>query len=92
MDDRLEGRGAYVVRVLRVLRVLMNARCGKTLREIAKASCLNTRTIRRYVDVLQEVGFRIEVETRDRKAYYRLAKENMELAQRMTAVLASTED
>ncbi len=59
---------AKLLRVLQLIRLLRGAR-GRTLDQLAQALDCSTRTVRRYLDLLEEVGYLVDERT-DRRGHY----------------------
>ncbi|MDP1570584.1 MAG: WYL domain-containing protein [Vicinamibacterales bacterium] len=65
-------RNAEVIRQWKLLLALEPARYGKTVDELAEALGSHKRTIWRDLKALQEAGFPLTADRRDRKSIYRL--------------------
>lgn len=59
---------AKLLRVLQLIRLLRNER-GRTLDQLAQALDCSTRTVRRYLDLLTEVGYLVD-EKLDRRGHF----------------------
>ena len=67
-----------IVRQLDILRELAARTYGLTYRELAEHSGVSKKTIQRDIKVLEEVGFIIEAEERERRTkYFKLVKNNL---------------
>ena len=69
---------AKLLRVLQLIRLLRNER-GRTLDQLAQALDCSTRTVRRYLDLLTEVGYLVD-ERVDRRGYFFLFEAEPEQA------------
>jgi predicted DNA-binding transcriptional regulator YafY len=67
------SRNAEVIRQWNLLRSVEAARYGKTVRELAEALDVTTRTIYRDLEALQTVGFPLTNESRDGHTYWTLS-------------------
>lgn len=69
---------AKLLRVLQLIRLLRNER-GRTLNQLAQALDCSTRTVRRYLDLLTEVGYLVD-ERVDLRGYFFLFEAEPERA------------
>ncbi len=68
---------AKLLRVLQLIRLLRNAR-GQTLEQLAQALDCSTRTVRRYLALLDEVGYLVD-ERVDRRGHFFLFEAELEV-------------
>jgi predicted DNA-binding transcriptional regulator YafY len=65
-------RNQEVIRQWQILRTIEASRLGVSLADLAAATGVTTRTIRRDLDALQEVGFPLYADERDEGRFWRL--------------------
>lgn len=68
-------RNRETLRQMRILRALEESRLGVTIEALAEEHGVSTRTIRRDIDALEEIGAPIERATRDGKAIRKMTRE-----------------
>lgn len=83
---------AKLLRVFTLIRLLKN-RLGRTLNALAQQLDCSTRTIRRYLDLLAEIGYLVEEDTQGRRFIFEPEpNERPYLSPEETALLFPTKD